>query len=235
MKLSSILFKRVHWLQALWGVTLIVAFATIVGVLINSNALKTQTLSSPSGQPALLQQNTPTPTVVTIFLPLISKYDQTLQTATWETYDDVTHGYSFKYPPNWYLKPSSTKGEGGVTQIWSWPGFQDIGNDSELIDRDKIIIEIYVIDNPQRLSTQNWLSSRQSSDSPTKQKQQQIVINDMYGWRYEWNFGSHTGAAVLLEGDKKLYGFNVQPSNSEHLEEFYLLLSTFKLPTGEKK
>lgn len=154
-------------------------------------------------------------------------------TVAWTEYTDAKYGYSFKYPPNWFVKPASTQGDGGVTQIWSWPGFQEIGNGSESVDPSQIVIEIYASDNLQQMSVRDWWSTQNSSEALKNSQLYPVQAGSNMALMTEWRFGSRRGLDVMLSGGKRIYTFSVQPADSEHLETFNMLLSTFRIPAEQ--
>lgn len=98
-------------------------------------------------------------------------------TADWKTYTDPTYGYSFDYPASWHLSPAKSGGQ--LTALYSYDPTSVPPEEAGMpLPRDRLKVEIVVLDNPEGFSLEDWIQADRERGAPVSVSDRSTVAVD---------------------------------------------------------
>ncbi len=213
----------VSFAQALIGLVLLVAFILVLNALLASRGFHT------AGRSGNIDSQPPSSTLP-VHMDEGKSPDDSLYTS-WKLYKDPVYSYTFRYPSNWYLYPTSTEGMGGTTQLFSYDRDTFPTRGGIPIPRTDIKVEIAVRDNPKRLNTIQWLK-KSPSNAPyqVSGSARNITVDGNLGLEFLNTRDGYSWLELYVVHEDKLYTFLVSPSDSDLLPNFHSILNLFNFP-----
>lgn len=151
---------------------------------------------------------------------------------SWKIYTSPKYGYSFNYPLNWTVVDAGSA-EGTVTEIYSWTGERENGFDGRRVKKSEMIIEIYEIPNPDKLTVQQWYIKDQTQNPNYQKKplkEENITVNDMNGVkRILQDPDGYEYINVDLAYGNKIYRIFGVPTNT-YSTEYEEIVQSFRHP-----
>jgi hypothetical protein len=171
--------------------------------------------------PAPIQDATPTPAPTATPTPTAAPTD-------WLTYTDATYGYSFDYPPTWYLEPPAKNG--GDVILYSYDPAKAKGIGGIPIDKLKVFFWVAEgVDQP----LEEWLAEGKTSPG---QISPPIVLS-----HYASTLGGKEGLVEAVEnegvksisyyipiGGGRVFVVNAAPADSQVWPEFEPVLDSIQ-------
>jgi hypothetical protein len=173
--------------------------------------------------PAPIQEATPTPAPTATPTPTAAPTD-------WLTYSDATYGYSFDYPPTWYLEPPAKNG--GDVILYSYDPAKAKGIGGIPIDKLKVFFWVAEgVDQP----LEEWLAEGKTSPgqstTPILLSQYASTLGGKEGLVELVDYGGNKSISYYIPiGGGRVFVVNAAPADSQVWPDFEPVLDSIQLP-----
>jgi hypothetical protein len=160
-------------------------------------------------------------------IPSISATPTGVQ-ADWKAYPDTEFGFSFRYPPEWFLSAPAVAG--GTVSLYSYDLASVRPEDAgRPVPPDRLKVEIVALSNPDDLALESWIEQQREKGAPVQVESSDFVeVGGVAGIRETIDPAGSSATQYFIPKDGKVHLLNKYPSDSALSGEFEEVLASFE-------